>query len=234
MTRSQLFVFLFYTITFHPINCMLSEFKYEPCVQLSDSETIDSRNRIFQWIGSHATVDLGEVKRDIKIIRSVKKNERTWKCTEYAMKQVTGSTAPISIYIDKTSNLDIEKFFDQTENPRPQDLVIYTNSKDDREIKHFAVVIQPTIFESKFGAFTKIIQHKLFAIPLSYGNAASFWTLKKEFTTLEGKKLLQITIEEDIEFFNKYPFYAVFSTQLLISYAAIGIGLGKVLSELCL
>jgi hypothetical protein len=213
---------------------MLSEFKYEPCVQLSDSETINSRNRIFQWVGSHATIELGDIGRDIKIMRSVKKNERPFKCTEYAMRQVTGSTAPISIYINKTSNLDIEKFFDQTKNPRPKDLVIYTTSKDDREIKHFAVVIHPTIFESKFGAFTKIIQHRLFAIPPLYGNAASFWTLKKEFTTLEGNKLLQITIKEDIEFFDKYPFYAVLNGPLITSYAAIGVGLGKVLSELCL
>ncbi len=234
MTRSQLFIFSFFITTFHTIHCMISEFKYEPCVELSNNKTINKRMRILEWIGSQATIDLGEIGRDIKIIRSIKKNEFHLKCTDYAMRKVTGSTSSIAIYIDKTSNIYLEKFFDQTENPRPQDLVIYTTSKDDREIKHFAVVIHPRIFESKFGSFANIIQHKLFAIPPSYGNAASFWTLKKEFTTLEGKKLLQTSIEEDIQFFNKYPRYAISNAPLILSYTAIGIGLGKVISELCL
>jgi hypothetical protein len=204
---------------------MISEFTYEPCVELSSNETINKRNRILEWVTSQATIDLGDIQRDIKIIRSIKKNERNFQCTEYAMRQVTGCNALISIYTDKTSNLDLEKFFDQTENPRPKDLVIYTISKDNREITHFAVVIQPTIFESKFGAVANIIQHKLFAVPLVYGNAASFWTLKKEFTTVEGSKLLKICIEEDIQFFNKYPLYAKLNAPLILGCAAIGIGL---------
>ena len=231
MTRSQLFIFLFFIITFHTTNCMISKFEYEPCVEFSSNETINKRMRILEWVTSQATIDLGDIRRDIKIIRSVKKNECDLKCTGYAMRKVTGSTAPISIYMDKTSNIYLEKFFDQTENPRPKDLVIYTISKDNREITHFAVVIQPTIFESKFGAVANIIQHKLFAVPLIYGTAASFWTLKKEFTTVEGNKLLKICIEEDIQFFNKYPLYAKLNAPLILGCAAIGVGLGTAISQ---
>src|SRR5690606_35717593 len=72
-------------------------------------------------------------------------------------------------------------------NPKQNDLVVYTNSIEDRTINHFAVVVDPFTFESKWGNFEPIYQHRLFDVPEAYGKAAFFLTLKEECATEIGK-----------------------------------------------
>jgi len=191
------FIFLFLVIHSTTTHCMISEFKYEPYTQILDQKIIQERNYITKWAEANTTT---HVPKDIQIIgRAPQQTER---CFDYALYRITGNYTSATIYTDKTSDISIEKYFHQIETPQPNDLLIYTISKDNREIKHFAIAIDETTFESRFGNCPYIIHHnKIFAVPTCYGNAASFWTLKKEFKTEQGRKKLIQELKNDINSF---------------------------------
>ena len=82
-----------------------------------------------------------------------------------------------------------ENFFDQVAQPQNGDFVVYTDDDENLAINHYGVVIDNQTIESKWGNSKKILRHPLFAVPSNYGNAAFFFTLKKEYTNPFGKLL---------------------------------------------
>ena len=188
---------LLFITHFTTTHCMISEFKYEPYTQTLDQEIAQERNYITKWAEASIKTD---IPKDIKIIG--KAPRRTRKCFDYALYKITGNYTSATIYTDKTSNIPIEKYFQQVETPKPNDILIYTMSKEDREITHFAIVLNNG-FESKLGTTPYIIQHDtMFTIPTCYGTAASCWRLKKEFRSCEGKQKLIQEIKNDIRMFD--------------------------------
>jgi hypothetical protein len=122
-----------------------------------------------------------------------------------------------------TADIYRAKFFKKTDTPEKNDLVIYKSNTDSSLVVHYAVVIDKNIFESKFGSYKLIAQHNPYAVPRSYistifnpntnkyierENTISYWTLKEEFKTDQGKDILyktiqHDTIEEDMDYFKK-------------------------------
>jgi hypothetical protein len=194
MLKSHIFIFLLPISCFTPTHCMLSEWKYKPYIQPLNDEITDMRI----WLNM-ARKNIIEINPNIIILRPSTQQEEKWRCFTYAIAQITGSTTPLFLdkNNDKLASISIEKFFEQIVEPQPQYLVIYTTNKEHRAIQHLACAVNTTTFESKWGTRKAIIHHRLFDVPSAYGTAASFWILKKEFTTSEGKELLLETIEKD-------------------------------------
>lgn len=216
MSKYPVLIFLLSFMTsFSFINCMLSELKYKPCIQPLDDEIMDKRNLITLWLSNPTLMKTTNITRTINFVKNATEQEQKWLCFGYAMHKATGSSTSLHIYTDKTLTIDIEKFFTQTKHPQKNDLVIYTTNKDNREIKHFATVINNKIFESKWGSCPIIIQHRLFDIPNVYGNAASFWTLKEKFTTLERKTILLETIKNDADHSSNVYYYKTIMCSIL-------------------
>lgn len=221
MLNINFFICLLSITTFSPVLCMINQFKYEPYTQPYNDEITQKRELITEWVGSPINTNFGITTKDVAIIRQITSQEQPCTCFGYAIAQATGSTVPLTLYENignRTSTIDIEKFFEQTEHPQQNGLVIYTTDKDNRKINHVAFIINQKTFESKWGFFTNIIQHSLFSIPTFYGNTASFWTLKKEFRSPEGKEILLKNIRHDALIFNKTLHHkTMIRTMLIIS-----------------
>lgn len=194
MPKYFIFTHVLFIISCNNVYSMIKEFKYKPIIQPSECKIV--REVITDW--TRGEVSNNTIKHIITIVRKATPDEQEGRCIQYAINAITKNTAQIKLYTDATLNIDITNFFEQTDRPKKNDLVIYTKSKNNHHIKHFAIVIGHTNYESKWGNRTEIIQHDLFAIPSLYGKVASFWTLKKEFTSLEGRKLLPKQIKENI------------------------------------
>lgn len=184
--------------------CMLSEFKYTPWMQCFNDELSKRREEINE-LSDRAE----EIKKIGIIVREATEQEQEWKCLNYALYKTTGNIIPLEFkticdekmcVIAHMTSIDIEKLFDQIQGPEKDALVLYTD--DVCRIQHFAVVIDNVTFESKWGGLN-IMQHKPFDVPDHYGNMISFWKLKKEFITTEGKALLFENIKKDTEDFGK-------------------------------
>jgi hypothetical protein len=184
--------------------CMLSEFKYTPWKQCVNDEVSKKREEINELSERGEETKIVDV-----VIRKATEQEQEWKCFNYAMHKITGNTTPLQLkticdknmcIIAHMASIDIEKFFDQIQGPEKGALGLYTD--DARRIQHFVIVIDNVTFESKWGPLD-IIQHKPFDVPDHYGNMISFWKLKEEFTTPEGKELLLETIKKDAKTFDR-------------------------------
>lgn len=184
--------------------CMLTQFKIEPIIY--NHETDNIRDSVTKWIEEDDPASLAIIQKNNDIIKfkEATQEEKNGKCITYAINKITNGTAPLALYTNNTSNFNVEKFFEQTSNPQKNDLAIYTPHKKNRNITHFAIIITPQEFESKFGCHPKIVRHKIFAVPRNYGNAITYWTLKQEFIGSEGNKKLLKEIDEDVNTASKY------------------------------
>lgn len=231
MSKLHSFILLLSIISLNSTYCMLSKLKYTPWVQCHNDEVSKRREEI------HALFEKGEATKitDITIIRQPTEREREqdWRCFNYAIHKITGSVTPLQLHIISNegilikhlTSIDIEKFFDQIQGPEEGALVLYTDNAN--RIFHFAVVLDHVTFESKWGGGA-IVQHKPFDVPVGYWNMLSFWQLKKEFTTAEGKELLLETIKNDAEDYDK-KFQQSWHEQVLPYYRAsfaLGVILG--------
>ena len=188
------------------MHCMLAEFKYKPLTQQPDLATTIQRDRIGKWVRFSEKREIPAI-ADITIMRNATQQEQQGTCFNYALAQTTGNTIPLTLYEDpqcQTSTINIENYFDQTLHPQTKDLILYTTSENIPNIKHCAVFIDNNLFESKFGKSSKIIHHTPFAVPPSYGNSATYWTLKPKFKNNQ-EKLLK-TIRNEAENFNNERF----------------------------
>ena len=216
---------LIFLLSITGFNCtypMIREFKYKPIIQPAYCQMV--RDIITDWTNDE--IPTTTIKQIITIKREATPEEQLGTCIRYAINTITNSTAPIKLYDNATSNIDITKFFEQTDHPEKNDLVVYTKSKNSRKIKHFAIVVGDTTYESKWGTHKEIIQHALFAIPTEHGKVASFWTLKKEFTYPEGQEKLPKMIAEDVTLFENKVIEKYFAKQRTYE---IKINLGKII-----
>ncbi len=201
----KLFIAVFFITSFTANSCMLSEFKHKPITQQPDSLAAHHRDYISKWIKFAERGELNPIK-DVTIVRDATEEEQQGRCFNYAIAQITGNTTPLKLYKKKNgrqkSTINVEKYFKQTVKPKNNDLALYTDNEDSYIINHFTriVDIDNTIFESQFGRLKKITQHQPFAVPLSYGNAISYWTLKNKYQN--DKERLRKTIRDDAEAFN--------------------------------
>lgn len=119
-------------------------------------------------------------------------------CFQYALEKIIGAIGfeeEIN-FPGRLFSIFVERFFEQTENPQPNDLVIYTYDENDLMMTHFAIVIDNNTVESKWGYFPEIRRHKLLNIHTDYGNAAWFYSLKKEYRGTQGKEKAIAEIQE--------------------------------------
>lgn len=185
-------------------HCMLSKWKFKPCTQRENSKAFKKRQLPVEKLVSNKTVTLYSLHKDEEAL------DDGYRCFQHAIARTTGfrkANNPeydfLKLHFRSGNNLytsiNVEDYFEQTRFPQKHDLVVYTNSRNDFTIQHFGVVVSKTRIESKWGTNQFIARHTLFGgIPDHYGTAAGFFTLKEEYKTDEGKKLLLQSIESDI------------------------------------
>lgn len=127
---------------------------------------------------------------ECKIVDAISEEMNNLSCFQYALEKIIG---PIGFekeisFPGRLFSIFVEKYFEQTENPQLNDLVIYTYDENDLTMAHFGIVVSNEIVESKWGYSPEIRHHQLLNIPTDYGNAAWFYTLKKEYTGSNGKE----------------------------------------------
>jgi hypothetical protein len=203
MLKSHILIFSLSTMSFNATHCMLSNFKYNPLTIICNDEITEKRDTIAEWIMHPRRSYNNNFIANVQIIKKATDQEAEWTCFGYAIYKATGSTVPLNMWKNKNykkTTIDIEKFFEQTESPQKNGIVIYSIYHHYREIKHFAYIITSTIFESKCGKSRNIIHHALFDLPNTYGNIASFWTLREEY--VHSQEMLLETIKNDADLFN--------------------------------
>jgi hypothetical protein len=89
------------------------------------------------------------------------------------------------------------QFFDQTNEQKPDYLVTYTPKGNNFYIQHFGVVIDAHTIRSKFGISSYTYDHKLWHIPLHWGNRACLWKLKQIYQ--DDKNLLFNTLLQNAQ-----------------------------------
>jgi len=166
---------------------MLDRWKYEPLLQPTDPAITKMRSRLC----------LDIIKTNPNVSQKKATNEeREQKCFYFAIKATTGFNKPLDFWpgVNFFSSININNYFDQTNHPQPNDLAIYTESKTNLAITHFAVVTEVTkkniVLHSKWGSIEPILQHGPFDVPHWYGNAVGFFTLKDIYKSFRGKQLL--------------------------------------------
>lgn len=181
---------------FQTCHGMLEQWTYTPHIQVHNATITKMR----ELLGDDS-VPLSErikLSPHIRIMNSLTADEKEYKCGYYAIKKSTGCTEPFSFVSGNPDNttFNIHEFFIQTPMPKKNDVVVYTADTNDLAIKHFAIFIDNCTVESKWGSHKKKIYHRLFDVPIGYGNAAGFFTLKPEYKTETGKLLLRMRIQQ--------------------------------------
>ena len=138
----------------------------------------------------------------IKIVNKEKPHERFGQCAYYAITTILGirnepGILKMILPIDWTTNINLMQYFDQTYNPKIDDLVIYYRDQINQNPLHFGIVTNfnstnnsPSI-TSKWGTLSEIFKHELFTVPLLYGETVRFFTLKSTYQQ-EGRKTVLI------------------------------------------
>ena len=122
----------------------------------------------------------------------------TQKCFQYAMRTITGFDGFISFPGERGFTIKLEKYFQQSLYPKKNDLIIYTPNEKNRAMHHFAIAIDKTWFQSKWGNHAHIYKHLPFDVPEYYGDAAWSFELITKYQEDEGKKLLLEDIQNDM------------------------------------
>lgn len=126
---------------------------------------------------------------ECEIVGMIQEDRYNFSCLHYALQKILGFEFEEEInFPGRLFSIFVEDYFEQTKNPQPNDLVIYTYDKNELMMTHFAVVINNEIVESKWGYSPEIRQHKLLDLPTTFGNTAWFYTLKKEYRGPKGKE----------------------------------------------
>ncbi len=133
-----------------------------------------------------------------KIVYQEKFNDRLGKCLHYALTnilEITDNPGLLKIIntADWLNNLNLLQYFEQTDHPQKNDLVVYYADDTTHEPLHFGVVTgfnphnNEPIVTSKWGFRPEIFEHELFAVPFIYGTTVRFFTLKNKYQQV-GKK----------------------------------------------
>lgn len=185
--QAKFFVAIFLCIiSLNTTHCMQINLECQPLIS-------NEKQRMHRWQHKNDRILPG-----VTIIREATEQEQKGVCFNYAIQQITGCiTTDLHNNVYCNLPLNPAKYFEQTYQPQENDLAIYVNEYTN-EIQHFARVITNNLFESKWGSNKEILQHEPFNVPMMYGEIISFWTLKTEFTTTEGKQKLIQSIEQDI------------------------------------
>lgn len=128
-------------------------------------------------------------------IRLPTNEEKEYRCQEYALAKILGlreKVTPLETESWTCLTLNLFKYFKETNKPRVNDLVVYSNDQHDSHTNHIGIVLDKGLIESKWGSSSEIVVHRLFSVPLSYGDYARFFTLKNTFKKLPKKLLLAI------------------------------------------
>lgn len=168
---------------------MLSTWKHEPLTQPNNSIITERRKQLVPFIiENNSSITVQDPTQD----------ELPRTCFYYAIKKTTGFTTPLEFYPGSSflTTIDIEDYFEQTKKPILNGLAVYTTSKDDLTIQHFAVIVatDELLLKSKWGLYPLVVTHKPFTTPFSYGTAIGFFALKKKYTT-SNKRLLHDTLQ---------------------------------------
>jgi hypothetical protein len=185
----------------------------------TDAETVNKRNNIDDWVFNdcpkripagyncpkskpHETNFRGSFTRPlspasppvdtINIIRQATDLEQKGQCHNYAFAHIA-EDPNIAAYdvghLFYCAPCYIESFFTPTDNPKKGDLIVYSDSKNNNENKHYAIANDEQSAHSKFEWLTPILQHGFNDIPTHWGDVITFYTLKDN--TPEGKKALK-------------------------------------------
>jgi hypothetical protein len=134
------------------------------------------------------------------VVATIPEEINNFSCLHYALQKILDVTLEEEInFPGRLFSIFVEDYFEQTDNPQPNDLVIYTYDKNEPQITHFAVVIDNNTIESKWGYSPEIRCHSLLNVPTSFGNAAWFYTLKKKYKDPKGKAKAIAKIHECLD-----------------------------------
>lgn len=146
----------------------------------------------------------------IRLVYKEQNNERFGKCIYYTITQIleiTGKPALLRIIEDEDwlNNITLINYFNPTAQPQLGDLAVYCSDVTNKQPLHFGIVTgfkpldNTPIITSKWGTMPYIFEHELFAIPLLYGNAVQFFTLKNKYRQGGKKTILIKELQSAIE-----------------------------------
>jgi hypothetical protein len=174
-------------------NCMLTKTRFKPYIQAHNTALDEWRNSVIYMptekiVSSNSRVSIDPEKKYYGI---------QFRCFQYVIREIIpGFMEHIDFPEENSASITIENFFEQTKQPQPNDLVIYTPSKENLTVQHFAIFINAITFESKWGRRDNIMRHGPFDVPAIYGKAAWCYTLKEKYKKIpEGK----IRLRQDVE-----------------------------------
>ena len=205
---------------------MICDFIYEP---IYNTDFKKDRN---SFCVNSVDVDNLDV-NNVDIKRKATEDERKGTCFNYAISTIVESNKYLNLNLyycfggGQTSSICIETYFEQTIKPKTMDLVLYTHGLYNHEINHYAVFITNDLFESKWGHDKYIRLHKPFDVPKCYGNAISFWTLKKEY--INNKKGMINNVNNDVT--NYYNGQHIFNTIQSVLVFVLGVAISSVIIE---
>lgn len=78
----------------------------------------------------------------------------------------------------------LETYFQKTETPNPQDLIVYYDNQGCR--KHFGIYIEEDLVESKWGCGA-VYRHPIFYVNRNYGDRVEFYrSLETHFSSINS------------------------------------------------
>jgi len=129
-------------------------------------------------------------------IRQATHEEKKYECVGYVLAKTLGfkHNIMITLEISPLSVFNPFKYFKQTSHPQPHDIVIYSTSEIATLTSHMGIFLDNDHIESKWGNSSDIVVHKLFNIPMMYGDYACFFTLKNKFRKLPKELLINLIL----------------------------------------
>jgi len=206
--KKLLFILCITTITATSLSLQvdLTKLRYIPTEAPSNADLIKIREGLFSndraieaFVASQKNKELGSV---VTIITTEKKGQRLGVCFKYAVQKVFKLTDKEMNVLSTVHNhfchakVNILSYFQQTNYPVPNALVVYLNDKN--YVKHFGIVRHSGQVESKLGSATYIVAHPLWLIPNIYGNKALFFIPEQEFQGKKGKIFFLKTLHNKI------------------------------------
>ncbi len=133
-------------------------------LQIADPALQDYRKNL----GNQLVID----QKHIFSIACAARDDRHFRCEQYALKKILGSPC--------LSAFDTDDYFYPVESSKPGDLICYFNIEDEMQqtVAHMAFVKADGMIESKWGDSLCVVTHSLFGVPAVYGNAAAIYRLE--------------------------------------------------------
>lgn len=155
-------------------------------------------------------------------IRNPTEEEEKYECYQYVLAKTLGfknNNVLMTLENTQLSSSDPFKYLKQTNTPKLNDFMIYSLTKDMNSYTHFAIFLGHDKGESKLGHDPHIAIHKLFYLPLQYGNYLTFWTLKNKFRKLPQDLLIKLMDHDNRA--NYCSFMGILLNELLDYYSKI-------------